>query len=130
MRRTGVYQLQNVLADADLGADAECQLRRDDARFRVDPWCEGLAALLQARAGVFIVEIVFIRVAEALLLGDDHRVGLIAEGLQAVDMICVIMADDHVTDWLVRHRADLAQKRVAKRRRAEGIEHDNALVGD
>ena len=52
------------------------------------------------------------------------------EGLQTVDMIRVIVADDDSLDGAVGHLADTLQHAVAQRGCPQGIEHDHPIVGD
>ena len=52
------------------------------------------------------------------------------ELLQSVDVVGVIVRDDHPPDRRLRHLADRRDHRAAERRRAQRVEHDDAIAGD
>jgi len=55
---------------------------------------------------------------------------MLLEGLQAVDVVGMVMADHDNFDGLVGQLADALQHPVAQRRRAEGVEHHHPCIGD
>ena len=95
-----------------------------EAGVLVDPRRELLPARLEAplrRVGVQILAPVALR--------EDRRSSSL-EGLQAVDVIGVVVRDDHIADRLRRQAPDRFDQLLRERRGPQCVDHDHAVVGD
>src|SRR5258705_1699283 len=60
-------------------------------------------------------------------MGPDFGAGRL-QRLKPVDVVGVIVRYDHATNRLAGHAADRNDHRAAQRRRAEGVDHDDAIA--
>ena len=131
MRRPGVDHLKALAAERQRQPVVEGDVGRNDARLVVDPRRQRLAALVEPVAGALVRDLlVLLLVFARAVLGDDDGAGVILERLQAVNVVGVVVAEHDVADRFVGHLADLLQQRPAEARRAERIEHDDAVRRD
>ena len=127
MRRPRIEQRQPPVAERDRHALAEGDIRRHHAGIGVDPREQRAAPLLEALVRLLVGGLFIVLVFAGALLRDDEGVAVIPERLQAVDVVGMIMAQHHVADFLVGDFADFLQQRPAEARRAQRIEHHDAV---
>jgi len=117
MRGTQVMDLEAHLAQAELGVLVQPAVGRDERHALVDPWKEVLRALRAPALGLAPFEVG----ARGLMRPDIGARGL--ERLQAVEVVGVIVREDHAAHGLARDARDGAAKRRSQRRRAERVDH-------
>jgi len=60
----------------------------------------------------------------------QNRYAPVGKHLQAIDMVGVVVGDDDVADFFVRHPGNLGQQPLGQRGRAQGVNHHHAAGGD
>ena len=118
----GIDDPERETAEAEIGVAVDPDVRRNDARRLVDPRIE-LDATLREPA----LRDIGGEVDLGLALRPDLGAGCL-QRLQAIDVVGVVVRDDHAADRRARHRADRGDHRAAERRRAERVEHDDAVA--
>ena len=122
--RAHAVDVEDLAAEFERRVGLQPAVGRHQARLFVDPREQLFAAGLQAQ-----LRGVGVQVGQTGALRDDGRPqGL--EGLQAVDMVGVVMRDDHVADRLRRHLADRGDQLLGQGGRAERIDHHHARRRD
>jgi hypothetical protein len=91
-------QAEGLVTDLEAVLVVKELIGMDDTRVFVHPGEQHIPALLEPLAGRLTVQI-----ALRTALGDDPGVGVIGEGLQAIDMIGMVVPRDHVAGRLLRH---------------------------
>ena len=124
VRRPHRLQHEVHAAEREPGRAVDPAIGRHQARVLVDPGRQFLAAGLQAQPrGVGV------QVGLAATVRGDGDAGRL-EGLQAVDVVGVVVGDDDVADRLRRDAADGLDEFLRQRRRTERVDHHHPLRRD
>ena len=112
---------------------ADCQLcafarlpfvGRHHARVLVDPRRQFFARSLKSQLRCFGIDVL-----PCMRIGDDFCAQCLKH-LQPVDMVCVIVSQQHMTDRLGCDGFDLLHQLLSQRGRAQCINHHHAIAGD